>query len=239
MKPVPVRSKSAPLPQSVWFGGYVAVPALVVLISALALSGCSLGETSRKPPIEVWPDMDRQEKFKAQTGVGPDLKPVFPDGRSNRRPPEGTIARGQLRLDAPASTGLAGPNVWSAANPVKLDAKVMALGQLKFNVNCAPCHDRTGSGKGIVNIKEPTYKPSNLQEDRIRNMVDGEIFYVITHGRRTMGSYRYALTETERWSVVYYVRALQRAAHGSVNDLPEAQRAALFSNAAGDRAGIQ
>ena len=58
---------------------------------ALLLSGCSLiQETSRTPPVQVWPDMKKQEKFLAQSAVVPggELSKIFKDGRANRRPVE-------------------------------------------------------------------------------------------------------------------------------------------------------
>ena len=194
------------------------------------LSGCSLvQETSRTPPIQVWPDMKKQEKFLAQSAVDPsgELAKIFKDGRSNRRPVEGTIARGQLRLESVKSTGLINSTTYAGQNPVRLTEDVLKLGQARFNVYCSPCHDRTGAGQGIVNKREPTYKPASLHEDRVRQMADGELFYVLTNGRRTMPSYRFQLSEEERWSVIYYVRALQRSTAGSMADVPEDKKAAL------------
>lgn len=230
----------ATLKAAFWFGGYVLLPGVAVIVSSLFLTGCvSMGETTRREPIELWKDMVRQEKFKPQSGVDFDttwrtinpndrsLRDVFPDGRSNRRPVEGTIARGHLKYNDAFATGFAAPNVYTGANPVKLTAQVLEHGQAKYTVYCAPCHDQSGGGQGIVNAKEPTYKPGNLHEDRIKQMADGEIFWVLTHGRRTMPAYRFQLNETDRWSVVYYVRALQRGTSGTAADLPEAERARL------------
>ena len=204
--------------------------ALLAAAPLLLLSGCSvIQETSRNPPIQVWPDMRKQEKFLAQSSVeaGGELSKIFKDGRANRRPVEGTVARGQLRLENVMSTGLVNPTTYAGQNPLPLNADVLKLGQAKFNVYCAPCHDQTGSGQGIVNKREPTYKPGNLHEDRIKAMADGEIFYVLANGRRTMPSYRFQLSEQERWSVVYYVRALQRTTQGTLADVPEDKKATL------------
>lgn len=214
-----------------WLGGYLLTPGALVFVSALFLSGCSLiSETSRNPPIQVWPDMRKQEKFLAQSAVATDgdLAKIFADGRSNRRPVDGTVARGHLHLDEPMTTGLVSTTVYSGKNPVPLNEEVLRTGQARFNVYCAPCHDRTGSGQGIINKKDPTYKPGNLQEDRIKGLADGEIFYVITNGRRTMPAYKFQLASVEdRWAIVYYVRALQRASAGTLADIPEDKKATL------------
>jgi mono/diheme cytochrome c family protein len=213
-----------------WLAGYVLTPGTLVLVSALFLSGCSLiTETSRNPPIQVWPDMRKQEKFLPQSAVqeGGDLSKLFADGRSNRPRVEGTIARGHLRLDEPGSTGMVNATTYTGKNPLPLTEETLRLGQTRFNVYCAPCHDRTGSGQGIVNKREPTYKPGNLLEERIRGLADGEIFFVLTNGRRTMPAYRFQVAEKDRWAIIYYVRALQRAATGTLTDVPEDKKATL------------
>ena len=142
-----------------WFGGYVLSP-ILTMVGALLLTGCSITENSRRPPIEVWDDMDRQEKFKAQSAVGKDLHSVFADHRSNRRPPEGTIARGHLALDDVLHTGMVSANTFAGRNPVELTPEVLKTGQDRFNVYCTPCHDRTGGGQGIVNLRDPAFKPA-------------------------------------------------------------------------------
>jgi hypothetical protein len=42
-----------------------------------------------------------------------------------------------------------------------------------------------------------------------------------------MTAYNYFLTPDDRWAVIAYVRALQRAAHGKLEDVPAEERAAL------------
>jgi mono/diheme cytochrome c family protein len=58
-------------------------------------------------------------------------------------------------------------------------------------------------------------------------MVDGELFDVITHGRRTMPGYRFQIPERDRWAIVAYVRALQRATSGTIEDVPADLRGEL------------
>ena len=195
--------------------------------ASLILSGCSIGETSRRPPIELWPDMDRQEKFKAQSAVGDDLKSYLKDGRSNRRPPEGVVARGRLMLEDAAHTGLSNLTTFTGKNPVPLTMAVLLRGQERFNVYCTPCHDKTGSGHGIVNIRDPLFKPATLTDDRIVAYPDGQIFYTITNGKSNMKSYRNQLSVEDRWAVVYYVRALQRSHAGTLNDVPEDKKGSI------------
>jgi mono/diheme cytochrome c family protein len=73
----------------------------------------------------------------------------------------------------------------------------------------------------------PTWQPSNLTEDRVVQFADGDIFNVITNGRRTMPAYKYQISVEDRWTIIAYLRVLQRAAHGTINDVPEEQKAEL------------
>ena len=59
-----------------------------------------------------------------------------------------------------------------------------------------------------------------LTEDRIVEMADGDIFNVITYGRRTMPPYGFQNHPEDRWAIIAYVRVLQRAAHGTISDVP-------------------
>lgn len=178
------------------------------------------GRTSRKPQVEIFPDMKRQAKVKPQ-----EASAFFADGRGSRAPVPGTIAQGQLDDDSPFATG-AENGMYVARNPLPLDEKVLARGQERFNIYCAPCHDRTGSGRGIVGQRS-SWLANNLHDDRIKAMVDGEIFQVITYGRRTMPGYRFQISEQDRWAIVAYVRALQRATSGTLADVPEELRREL------------
>jgi hypothetical protein len=67
----------------------------------------------------------------------------------------------------------------------------------------------------------------NLHDPRIVQMTDGEMFFVITHGRNLMGPYESQVTPEDRWAIIAYVRALQLSQLGDAADLPEAQRAAF------------
>jgi mono/diheme cytochrome c family protein len=102
----------------------------------------------------------------------------------------------------------------------------MALGHEKFQIFCSSCHGTTGDGNGITKkygmIATPSY-----HDDRFRNMPEGEIFNTITHGKNLMGPYGAKLRYNERWAIVAYVRALQRAQTATINDVPQQNRKEL------------
>jgi mono/diheme cytochrome c family protein len=58
-------------------------------------------------------------------------------------------------------------------------------------------------------------------------MPDGQIFDTITHGKRTMPAYRFQVGERDRWAIVLYIRALERAASGTLADVPQELRSDL------------
>jgi hypothetical protein len=68
---------------------------------------------------------------------------------------------------------------------------------------------------------------ANLHDKRIVEMTDGELFHVITNGRNLMGAYAGSVTIEDRWAIISYLRALQLARLGTVDDLPEGLRASL------------
>jgi mono/diheme cytochrome c family protein len=139
---------------------------------------------------------------------------------------EGTVAIGQLKTDEAFVTGKS-TGYYIGRNPLPVNKETLLHGQEKFNVYCQPCHDRTGSGKGIVPAKVTGWLPTNLHDDRALKMADGEIFEVITNGRRTMKGYRFQVSVQDRWAIVAYVRALQRAGLGTVEDVPQETRSEL------------
>ncbi len=198
---------------------------LLALVLAVALVfglAGKRGRISHKPPIEIFSDMDRQPKIRPQT---PSV--FFADGRASRLPVEGTVARGSQFLEEAMSTGqIPGTTNFVAVTALKVTDQVMARGQQRFQIYCSPCHGLQGDGNGVVkNLGLATVR--SLHEPRIVQMGDGEIFYVITNGRNTMGPYASQVPAQDRWAIVAYVRALQLAQLGQPGDLPPNQKVAL------------
>jgi hypothetical protein len=73
----------------------------------------------------------------------------FSDGQASRPLVQGTVARGQLQDDEHLYTGkINGQPVTTF--PFQITAPMMDRGQQRYNVYCAPCHDRVGSGMGMI-----------------------------------------------------------------------------------------
>ena len=180
---------------------------LTLLLTGCIGSGNDLIIGSRTPPIEIMPDMKHQMKVKAQTQLA-------------RAPVTGTVAIGHLKNDDAYNTGVV-DDKYIGLNPEKIDKAFIERGQQRFTIYCTPCHDRTGNGRGIVPLRNPSWLPSSLQDPRQKAMVDGEIFNIMTMGRRTMPSYAAQIPVKDRWAIVSYVRALQRTTTASIADVPE------------------
>ena len=193
---------------------------LLIVVMAVGLAGFR-GETSRKPPIIVIPDMDRQPKLRPQ-----EPSEFFADGRASRLPVAGTVARGSAYAETSISRGMEeGSTNFLQTIPVQVTPQLMARGQDRYQIFCAPCHSPTGDGNGVVKTFGMA-TVANLHDPRIVQLPDGEVFYVITHGRNTMMPYEAQLEPIDRWAVVAYVRALQLARLGGPEDLAGAQPAA-------------
>jgi mono/diheme cytochrome c family protein len=203
-----------------------------VLVALVVVVAGKRGDTSRRPPIEVFPDMDRQLKLRPMQPNG-----FFPNAVSSQPHPEGTIARstpiptaaGSVMPyeDAPVNTGrITGTTNFVELNPLAINAELLARGRQRFTINCSPCHGQLADGNGITK-KYGMAVVANLHDKRIVEMPDGEIFHVISNGRNLMQGYGAQVDVQDRWAIVAYVRALQLARLGTVDDVPETDRAAL------------
>lgn len=202
---------------------YIILAGILFGLAVFGIAGLR-GSKSRRPPIEVFPDMDRQPKLRPQTVS---TFPGFTDQMSSRLPVEGTVARGSHYQAIPENTGMiAGTTNYVETIPVPVTAELMARGQERFGIYCSPCHGAQGDGKGITS-KYGMITTKSLHDPAVVPQADGQIFDTITNGRNTMGAYGGMIPSEDRWAIVAYVRALQRSRLGDVNDVPEALRGNL------------
>ncbi|HEY4282725.1 MAG TPA: cytochrome c [Chthoniobacterales bacterium] len=218
---------------------------LLLTIAALAFLGFR-GKKSADPPFELFPDMVRQPKIRAQAPSH-----FFQDGRGSRMPIDGTVPIGYEQPQAqtiatpvpavpPAEprerlafsnapdyydTGKMGDH-WGTGLPVEVTPDLMRRGRERFSITCAMCHGATAAGNGIAK-QNGLATVVTLQDDRIRGMADGEIFNTITNGKNTMMAYGSVITVADRWAIISYLRALQRSQNAAIADVPENERAQL------------
>ena len=149
----------------------------------------------------------------------------FADGRSARQPVEGTVARGELRIDEQLYTGkVDGKDVDTF--PFPIGANDILRGQERYNIYCSPCHDYTGSGRGMI-VMRGFPQPPSYHIDRLRQAPVGHFFDVMTNGIGSMYSYASRITPEDRWRIAAYIRALQLSQNAKIEDVPEADRPKL------------
>jgi mono/diheme cytochrome c family protein len=211
----------------------IALPAALALAS---LTGCR-EQTSDETPIAPERNMYDTERFNPES-----YSDFFPDHRTMRLPVPGTLARDHYEDDPEVATGLlpdrSGYAMTIPQGIVQRQGgmeKMLALGQSRFAIYCAPCHGLTGDGKGMVVCKRDKgtgpctdtrgFPPLPSYEDpRLRAMPDGQLFATITHGARTMPAYGPQIPVGDRWAIVAYVRALQVSQMAAVTPQPEPKK---------------
>jgi mono/diheme cytochrome c family protein len=218
---------------------------LLLTVAFFAVFGFR-GQKSTGAPLEVFPDMVRQMKVKAQAPLN-----FFADDRGGREPVPGTEPLGyQMPKAEPSSapgetapppepksavgfsvgtdyynTGKMGDR-WGTGIPVPVTPALLARGEQRFDITCAMCHGATAEGNGIAK-QLGLATVADLQDERIRKMADGEIFNTITHGKNTMMAYGSNIMVADRWAIITYLRALQRSQHAGIGDVPPEHRADL------------
>jgi hypothetical protein len=150
----------------------------------------------------------------------------FTDGRSARPLPEGTVARGHLNDDVLFYTGKGADGKPADTFPFPVTKDVILRGRQRFNVYCTPCHDRTGSGNGMI-VRRGYRRPPTYHSDRLRQVPNGYIYDVITSGFGAMPDYAAQIQPRDRWAIVSYVRALQLSQQASIQDVPAEARGGL------------
>ena len=151
----------------------------------------------------------------------------FADGRSARPAVEGTIARGRLEQDEHFTAGKVNGEIVSTL-PFPLTRELLERGRERYDIFCAPCHARTGSGEGVV-VQRGMTRPASLHIARLREAKIGYFFDVMTNGFGAMYDFRDRISAADRWAIAAYMRALQLSQNASLQDVPGGEREALFS----------
>ncbi|MEW5794791.1 MAG: cytochrome c [Candidatus Zixiibacteriota bacterium] len=187
----------------------------IIALTILLVAGCSRHQPSDQPPVHIVQNMDDQPKVRGQAESR-----FFADGSAMREPVEGTVARGWLRADSSFYyTGRDADSVLIAGAPVIMSMERLQRGRERYDIYCSPCHGRLGNSQSIM-VRRGMLPPPSFHEQRLRDVEDGHIFEVISNGIRTMPPYKYQIPVDDRWSIVGYVRALQRSHNATINDLP-------------------
>ena len=149
----------------------------------------------------------------------------FADGRSERQPVPGTVARGHLRLDELFYTGREN-GLEADRFPFPITRADLDRGRQRYNIYCAPCHDYSGTGRGMI-VQRGFPQPPSYHIPRLRQASVGHFVQVMTTGFGAMYSYASRVEPADRWRIAAYIRVLQLSRNASLQDVPEAQRKKL------------
>lgn len=140
----------------------------------------------------------------------------FPHGQSALSPVEGTVARGTL--------------VHAQEKSARADLTLERLerGRQRYDIYCSPCHDRSGSGNGVI-VRRGFPRPPTFHQERLREVSDAYVVQVISAGFGAMYPYGSRIDPDDRWAIAGYVRALQLSQAAPVDVLSPGLRAALGS----------
>jgi len=172
-----------------------------VLIAAILLaSGCD----------QAMSDQPKRKPFQQSS--------FFADGRSSRVPVAGTIPQGGLRLDDHFHRGLSGGE-FAPQFPAAVTAETLRRGRERYDIFCSPCHDRMGSGRGMI-VQRGYRPPPSFHLDRLRQAPPGYLFDVVTRGLGAMPGYSEQIPAADRWAIIAYLRALQLSHQARTADVP-------------------
>lgn len=179
--------------------------ALAVL--GLAAAGCRI-------------DMHDQPKYEPY-----EKSSFFVNGSTAQAPPAHTVARGSWYPPAEAAfhTGFGEDGKLVGRIPLAIDLALVERGEAMYTGFCAPCHDRTGNGRGMV-VRRGFKQAASFHEPRLLTVADGHIFDAMTRGFGQMPSYAPQISVADRWAIVAYVRALQLANAAPLGELSAEDR---------------
>lgn len=201
---------------------------LAVLAVAALVAGCR-GNRSEQPPVHLNPNMDFQPKGQAQ-----ERNDFFADGRWMREPPAGTVparsvgsddAERFLKADDHLYRGIAldGSFVDGLPATIDLDDALLARGQQRYDIYCAPCHGHAGHGDGAATRRGGgmTVQPVDFHRKDLQAAPLGYFFHVISKGKGEMQPYASQIQSYEdRWAIAAWMRVLQVSHRADPADMP-------------------
>lgn len=211
-----------------FFLAYALIALLVVGIFGLR------GQKFTKPPVRIFPDMDEQDKLKAQKPSG-----FFADGLGSRLPiaqtqPRGFNPEGERVIGGIPEHEFGGQSgyyytghigdFYGNGMPEELGltpentTELIQRGKERYGIYCAVCHGGSGDGNGITaNYGVPVAANPNSKLNALtqESYPDGRLYEVITNGKGLMGGYGYNIPVRDRWAIVAYIHTLQAAKESS------------------------
>jgi len=176
----------------------VALVALTALVAA-----CDLGLPAGRRPHREGNRLDMIDQPKLK----PQRKDIFGARPTGLMEPQlGTVAVGGTPYPyAQNQADLAGAEL---VNPLQPTPEPVAHGKFVFDNVCITCHGPKGAGDGHVTALFP--KPPSLMTKKVRDWPDGQLFHRPMRGQGSMPSHARQVDQRDIWSVILYIRELQK-----------------------------
>ncbi len=155
-----------------------------------------------------------------------DPSDFFPNGQSARPLVPDTVSRNAMPAGTPLDTGRSANGKYLTTFPIQVTRDLIARGQDRYDIYCTPCHDRVGTGNGMI-VQRGYTKPPSFQTDNLRKVPVGQIFEAISLGFGQMPSYAIQIPVNDRWAIVAYVRALQLSQNTPLSDLSPTEQQSM------------
>jgi mono/diheme cytochrome c family protein len=100
----------------------------------------------------------------------------------------------------------------SLANPLPGDERTLARGRQVYAINCAACHGADGHSHTLMADQFAAageVRPVDFASPRVRARTDGQLYWLIEHGRGGMPPFRDLVGENDTWTLVGVIRAMQ------------------------------
>jgi mono/diheme cytochrome c family protein len=176
----------------------------LVYFALVGLVLVSCDRTRNDKGYEYFPDMAHGRDYKTYSE-----NPAMEDGRTMRKPVEGTVPRHMQPYPYSADfegRDLAGKNL---RNPLEINVENITEGKRLYDIFCAQCHGTEGDGQGWLHTSgKYIIPPTNLMEDRILDQPSGEIYHVISAGWGVMGEHGSLLLPEQRWQIVAFIEEI-------------------------------
>ena len=210
---------------------FLAIFALCVLATVGVLG--FRGSHFRKPPLYIFPDMERQLKLRPQTANA-----FFANGMSSHLPVAGNDRaqpadprRRQARLSLGGFAGHHRPHhghhQFCGSQSAARHRRTARSAGSRCSTSTAP--PATASWAMATASPNDRRHGGGGQPARQAHRRAGRrgIFNTVSYGKGLMQGYAANLPIQDRWAVVAYLRALQLSRLGSLDDVPEAVRGTL------------
>jgi mono/diheme cytochrome c family protein len=101
------------------------------------------------------------------------------------------------------------PEAANIKNPLAGNEASIKDGKVLYVGYCVPCHGDKGRGDGVA-AAGLAIKPADHSSAAVQSQADGSLFWELSEGHNPMPSYKQALSETQRWQLVNYIRTLAK-----------------------------